>query len=110
MTLELKKLNKPRFFKLAFFPVILAILIFVSSLSASVDNRIRPDKAQSAQCIRIVAALERYHYLGKKLNDPLSALIFSHFIKQLDPRKQIFTFQFNLPLCLTVYHERITIQ
>lgn len=48
------------------------------------------ERNHAIQCIRIVSALERYHYLGKKMDDSLSEQIFDRFIKYLDPSRHLF--------------------
>jgi len=52
---------------------------------------ISPIKSQSIQCIKIIKALEQYHYLGKKLDKLISANIFDRYIKSLDPSRQLLT-------------------
>lgn len=49
-----------------------------------------PERKHAIQCIRIVSALERYHYLGKKIDDSLSEQIFERFVKYLDPSRNLF--------------------
>ncbi|MCP3944924.1 MAG: tail-specific protease [Desulfobacteraceae bacterium] len=48
-------------------------------------------RTQSYQCIKIIKALEQYHYLGSKLDNAMSAKIFDQYIKNLDPSRQLFT-------------------
>jgi carboxyl-terminal processing protease len=52
--------------------------------------RLSYERKHAIQCIRIVSALERYHYLGKKMDDSLSEQIFDRFIKYLDPSRHLF--------------------
>jgi len=52
---------------------------------------IAPLKTHSIQCAKIVSALEQYHYLGKKLDKIISARIFDHYVKSLDPYRQLLT-------------------
>ncbi len=53
--------------------------------------RLTPDRNHAIQCIRIISALERYHYLEKKLDDTLSEQIFDRYIKYLDPSRHLLT-------------------
>jgi carboxyl-terminal processing protease len=59
--------------------------------SHSIDNPIKPTPAHSFQCIKIINALERYHYLEKRLDDKMSKIILHRYLKSLDPRKHLFT-------------------
>jgi len=54
-------------------------------------SQIIPLKTHSDQCIKIISALEQYHYLGKKLDKVISASIFDRYIKSLDPGRQLLT-------------------
>lgn len=45
----------------------------------------------SITCIKLVNALELYHYSGKTLNDAMSAKIFKRYLDMLDPSKHLFT-------------------
>ncbi len=73
--------------------VILTVLSFLSPVWAktSTVNKIMPKPEHSSQCIKIVRALERYHYLGKKLDNNMSSIILHQYLKKLDLRKQLFT-------------------
>jgi hypothetical protein len=65
---------------------------FIPSASAfSIEEPFMPDQVHAAQSIKIVNALERYHYLEKRMDDDMSADIFDRYLKQLDPGKRIFT-------------------
>ena len=55
------------------------------------SNIVTPLKIHSEQCIKIISALEQYHYLGKKLDNAMSAVIFDRYIKSLDPSRQLLT-------------------
>ncbi len=55
------------------------------------SNIVTPLKTHSEQCIKIISALEQYHYLGKKLDNAMSASIFDRYIKSLDPSRQLLT-------------------
>ncbi|MCP4023127.1 MAG: tail-specific protease [Desulfobacteraceae bacterium] len=70
-----------------------AILAFSSGLTAkgTSSNNLSFSKEHQSTCIKIIAALERYHYLGKKLDNEMSANILKRYLKRLDPSKQLFT-------------------
>ncbi len=68
---------------------VLLLTWFPSAVAAPVE--LTPQKSHMIQCLRIVTALERYHYLGKKLDDTLSDHIFERYIKYLDPSRHLFT-------------------
>ncbi|MCP4670520.1 MAG: tail-specific protease [Desulfobacula sp.] len=74
---------------------ILILLFFAYSSIAwaesNTNNFIKPKPEHSFQCIKIIKALERYHYLEKKLDDNMSLVIFQQYLKRLDPRKELFT-------------------
>ncbi|MDA3916942.1 MAG: carboxy terminal-processing peptidase [Deltaproteobacteria bacterium] len=73
--------------------VILTLLAYSAPVSAKTGtiNTIGPKLEHSFQCIKIIKALERYHYLGKKLDNKMSEIILNRYLKRLDPRKQLFT-------------------
>ena len=74
--------------------LVTAFIVFMSMTwhPVSADlSRLSPERQHAIQCIRIVSALERYHYLGKKLDDTLSEQIFDRYIKYLDPSRNLFT-------------------
>ncbi|WP_022668793.1 carboxy terminal-processing peptidase [Desulfospira joergensenii] len=50
-----------------------------------------PQKTQENQCIRIVNALEKNHYLNKRLDNQMSSQIFDLYIKRLDPSRSLLT-------------------
>ncbi len=52
---------------------------------------IKPLPTYSNQCIKIIRALEQYHFLGKKLDRTMSEQIFHRYIKNLDPGRQLLT-------------------
>ena len=72
---------------------IFIILAYSAPVSAKTDtiNTIEPKLEHSFQCIKIIKALERYHYLEKKLDNKMSEIILHRYLKSLDPRKQLFT-------------------
>lgn len=70
--------------------LILLVLAWHATVSAQ-PFRLAPERNHAIQCIRIVSALERYHYLEKKLDDPLSEQIFDRYIKYLDPSRHLLT-------------------
>ncbi len=70
----------------------LAISFFVFCATVFSNQAVlAPEKTHMAQCIRIVDALERDHYLGKKLDKTLSTRIFDRYITLLDPSRHLFT-------------------
>ena len=76
-------------------PIILILLICAYSsiawANSDTNSFIKPRSEHSFQCIKIIRALERYHYLEKKLDDKMSSIIFHQYLKRLDPRKELFT-------------------
>jgi len=69
-------------------------LVFLSAASSAwtaFNGEIMPEPDQSSQCVQIVKALERYHYLEKNLDNTLSSIILARYLKRLDPGKQLFT-------------------
>ncbi len=69
---------------------LLAYSVPVSANKSTLET-IKPKPEHSFQCIKIIKALERYHYLGKKLDNKMSEIILNRYLKRLDPRKQLFT-------------------
>ncbi len=77
-----------------FLKYLFSALIFLSyclSATADISTTINPKPEHSSQCIQIIKALERYHYLEKNLDDSMSTIILDTYLKQLDPGKQLFT-------------------
>ena len=72
---------------------ILIFLSFSSSIWANIGNTIKPKPEHSSQCVKIIRALERYHYLEKNLGNRMSSIILDRYLKRLDPRKQLFTLE-----------------
>lgn len=70
---------------------IIILLMVTCSMGISFAQTLTPLRSHSEQCIKIVSALEHYHYLGKKLDKVISAHIFDRYLKSLDPTKQLFT-------------------
>ena len=74
--------------------ILLTAVVLVMSLTwepvAADRPRLSPERQHAIQCIRIVSTLQHYHYLGKKLDDPLSEQIFDRYIKYLDPSRHVF--------------------
>ncbi|MDM8538861.1 hypothetical protein QUF70_19060, partial [Desulfobacterales bacterium HSG17] len=72
---------------LQYIVVILTVLSLLSPAWAKTGtvNNIMPKVEQSSQCVKIVRALERYHYLGKKLDNEMSSIILHQYLKKLDP-------------------------
>lgn len=70
---------------------IFILLSFSSLVWADIEKPIKPKFEHSSQCIKIVRALERYHYLEKTLDNKMSSIIFDRYLKRLDPGKLLFT-------------------
>jgi len=70
---------------------ILILLSFSSPIWANISTTIKPKPEHSSQCVKIIRALERYHYLEKNLDNKMSSIILGRYLKRLDPRKQLFT-------------------
>jgi len=66
-------------------------LLFYTQGTAANDTNFQPKREHSSQCVKIIRALERYHYLEKELDNEMSQTIFHRYIKRLDPGKRIFT-------------------
>lgn len=76
------------------FIAVLSLVLLVScSTVFSNPIELAPRKNHMIQCVRIVTALEQYHYLGKQLDNTLSDQIFERYIKYLDPSRQLLTRQ-----------------
>jgi carboxyl-terminal processing protease len=74
--------------------LVTAFVVFMSMTWGPVSadpSGLFPERQHAIQCIRIVSTLERYHYLGKKMDDSLSEQIFDRYIKYLDPSRHLFT-------------------
>ncbi|MEN8211569.1 MAG: PDZ domain-containing protein, partial [Thermodesulfobacteriota bacterium] len=73
--------------------VIFIFLVYSAPVSSETNtiNTIEPKLEHSFQCIKIINALEQYHYLEKKLDNKMSEIILHQYLKNLDPRKQLFT-------------------
>jgi len=69
----------------------LIFLSYSSSVSADIAKAITPKPEHSTQCIQIIKALERYHYLEKNLGNSMSSTILDRYLNRLDPGKQLFT-------------------
>ena len=92
MTIKSKKMDPVDISKsLKYLFSILVLIAYSSSSWATIDNTIKPESEQSSQCVKIIRALERYHYLEKNLDDTMSSIILDRYLKRLDPRKQLFT-------------------
>jgi len=72
---------------------IFILLSFSSPIWANIGNTIKPELKHSSQCIKIIRALERYHYLEKNLGNKMSSIILDRYLKRLDPQKQLFTLE-----------------
>jgi carboxyl-terminal processing protease len=70
---------------------VVVFLSYTSYLYANIADPINPIPEHSIQGVKIIKALERYHYLEKNLDNTMSAEILNRYIKRLDPGKQLFT-------------------
>ena len=77
--------------RLKYFLTILIVLLLPFPLWAGIDSTIAAKPEQSAQCIKIIDTLERYHFLEKNLDDSMSSNILDRYLKRLDPGKLLFT-------------------
>ncbi len=71
-----------------------SLLLAFSNGSKATETKTRKvhfTKDHASTCTKIISALERYHYLGKKLDNDMSAVILEKYIKRLDPSKHLFT-------------------
>ncbi len=90
----MKPIKKINFIVLCrYLSLILFIISYTPFAWADSENKIKPEPEQSYQCIKVIQALERYHYLGKKLDNNMSSTILDRYIKQLDLAKQLFTLE-----------------
>jgi carboxyl-terminal processing protease len=71
--------------------VVFLLLLTCCTTAAASPVVLTPQKSHMIQCLRIVNALERSHYLGKKLDNTLSEQVFERYIKYLDPSKNLLT-------------------
>ncbi len=72
------------------------IFIFLSRTTLVFSNEYKPlvpTPEESRMCLRIIHALDRYHYLEKDLDNAMSSIILDRMLKQMDPGKRIFTAQ-----------------
>ncbi len=80
---------KHRFYFLAaLFGLILTLISTVSVVQAAA---MAPTAKQSRQCKKIVQALERDHFTGKKVDHAISSMVFDRYIKYLDPTRHLLT-------------------
>ncbi len=87
MTTALKMLKSK--IKLLIFSILITLLYLPQGF-AKTETHYKPKLDHSSQSIKIVRALERYHYLEKDLDNDMSQTIFNRYIKRLDPSKRIF--------------------
>ena len=72
------------------FGVFLLFFVFCATVFSNQAD-LAPETTHMVQCVRIVAALERDHYLDKQLDKTLSTQIFDRYITLLDPSRHLFT-------------------
>ncbi|MCP3876558.1 MAG: tail-specific protease [Desulfobacteraceae bacterium] len=94
--IKVNHLDGSYFLKLFFSLFIL--LLYTSPLLAETKETIQPKFEHSSQCVKIIRALERYHYLEKNLDNTMSSIIFDRYLKRLDPGKYLFTIEDIDPL------------
>ncbi len=70
--------------------VFLLFFVFCATVFSN-QAVLAPETTHMVQCVRIVASLERDHYLGKQLDKILSTQIFDRYITLLDPSRHLFT-------------------
>jgi carboxyl-terminal processing protease len=90
-----KQVNQKKQVRRSFiYPIVFCLLLLAFSPIGQVfaeTPRIIPLKTHSEQCIKIVDALEQYHFLGRKLDKVVSEDIFDRYIKSLDPGRRLIT-------------------
>jgi carboxyl-terminal processing protease len=92
MTMKFKKIrNIHTLILLKYFLYAIIFLSYSSSAWSDFGKAINPKPEHSYQCIQIIKALERYHYLEKTMDDSMSAIVLARYLKRLDPGKQLFT-------------------
>ncbi|MFH2091112.1 MAG: carboxy terminal-processing peptidase [Pseudomonadota bacterium] len=91
MTMKRIKISRLPLLFISSFLVITACLTSGLTVFADDITALVPENEQSLQCIRIVRALEQYHYSEKQLDNALSSIILDRYLKQLDPSKKLFT-------------------
>jgi carboxyl-terminal processing protease len=74
------------------FLLVLSLSLCIRTGRAGTEE-IVPLPNHSNQCVKIINALEEYHFLGKKLDKTMSAQIFDRYIKSLDPVRQLLTLE-----------------
>jgi carboxyl-terminal processing protease len=79
--------------KKAVVTVFLVMLLTGCPAVSATQGALAPEKTHMIECIRIVTALERHHYSGKKMDDALSEQIFDRYITYLDPSRNLLTRQ-----------------
>jgi len=98
MTLKQKKISFINYlYVLKKYLFLILIFLFVHLLYSSpiwantIAETIKATPEQSTQCVKIIHALERYHYLEKNLDNTMSSIILERYLKRLDPGKLLFT-------------------
>ena len=72
------------------FGVFLLFFVFCATVFSN-QAALAPETSHMVQCGKILAALERDHYLGTQLDKTLSTRIFDRYITLLDPSRHLFT-------------------
>lgn len=68
----------------------LLIFLFLGPFLVHAET-LAPVSAQENQCVRIINALEKNHFLDKRLDNSMSSQIFDLYIKRLDPSRSLLT-------------------
>ncbi len=84
-------IQKLKFFQLHMSALLIAFFLFTSQPCQAEITPIAPLKSQSKECVKIVKALERSHYSGKKMDKEMSTIVFDRYIKNLDPGRHLLT-------------------
>ncbi|WP_300458520.1 carboxy terminal-processing peptidase [Desulfobacula sp.] len=75
---------------------LLCVFLFLPSATCSgadTGTPLKPKPEHASQCVKIIRALEQYHYLEKNLDNAMSSMILDRYIKLLDPGKLLFTLE-----------------
>ena len=82
----MKKLKKFKLFKL----IVVTVLLGALTLSFTINKKQGDPEKDRVLISLIKLALTKGHYQPKDLNDAFSELVYTNFIKNLDPRKRYF--------------------
>ncbi len=90
--MTLRHNNLVHFFLILTTGILISIPILSGNCEALEEKNptVFPNRDHATQSVRIVRALEQYHYLEKKMDNTLSSIILDKYLKQLDPGKKLF--------------------